>query len=76
LPIWPFAWSRALRRIGARLHRLLCPEGVLRENRKSMELAQTCPEDAPLRCSFMAAMWKNSATRRDGPRTAGRTSST
>src|SRR5947199_47141 len=27
---------------------LLCPEGVLRENRKSMELAQTCPEDSPL----------------------------
>ncbi|HEX3355595.1 MAG TPA: tRNA dihydrouridine synthase DusB [Tepidisphaeraceae bacterium] len=27
---------------------LLCPEGVLRENRKSMELAATCPEDWPI----------------------------
>jgi nifR3 family TIM-barrel protein len=27
---------------------LLCPEGVLRENRRSMELAATCPADSPL----------------------------
>ena len=27
---------------------LLCPEGVLRENRKSMELAMTVPADSPL----------------------------
>ena len=27
---------------------LLCPEGVLRENKRSMELAETCPEDSPL----------------------------
>ena len=27
---------------------LLCPEGVLRENKRSMELAATCPEDSPL----------------------------
>ena len=27
---------------------LLCPEGVLRENRRSMELAMTTPEDSPL----------------------------
>lgn len=27
---------------------LLCPEGVLRENRRSMELAMTCPADSPL----------------------------
>ena len=27
---------------------LLCPDGVLRENRRSMELAATCPEDWPL----------------------------
>jgi nifR3 family TIM-barrel protein len=27
---------------------LLSPEGVLRENKRSMELAQTCPEDSPL----------------------------
>ncbi len=27
---------------------LLCPEGVLRENKRSMELAETCAEDSPL----------------------------
>ena len=27
---------------------LLCPEGVLRENKRSLELAATCPEDSPL----------------------------
>ncbi len=27
---------------------LLCPEGVLRENRRSMELAATCPADWPI----------------------------
>jgi len=27
---------------------LLCPEGVLRENKRSMELAATCPEDSPI----------------------------
>src|SRR3954449_10058490 len=27
---------------------LLCPEGLLRENRQSMALAATCPEDWPL----------------------------
>ena len=27
---------------------LLCPEGVLRENKRSMELAATCREDSPL----------------------------
>src|SRR5437016_13066441 len=27
---------------------LLCPEGVLRENRRSMELAMTCEADSPL----------------------------
>ncbi len=27
---------------------LLSPDGVLRENRRSLELAQTCPEDSPL----------------------------
>lgn len=27
---------------------LLCPEGVLRENKRSMELAATCPADTPL----------------------------
>jgi tRNA-dihydrouridine synthase B len=27
---------------------LLCPDGVLRENKRSLELAATCPEDSPL----------------------------
>src|SRR3954454_1654987 len=27
---------------------LLCPEGVLRENKRSMELAMTCEADSPL----------------------------
>jgi nifR3 family TIM-barrel protein len=27
---------------------LLCPQGVLRENKRSMELAATCPADSPL----------------------------
>lgn len=27
---------------------LLCPEGVLRESKRSLELAATCPEDSPL----------------------------
>src|SRR3954452_11146131 len=27
---------------------LLCPEGVLRENKRSIELAQTCEADSPL----------------------------
>src|SRR5688500_12801614 len=27
---------------------LLCPDGVLRESKRSMELAATCPEDQPL----------------------------
>ena len=27
---------------------LLCPEGVLRENKRSLELAATCPDDSPL----------------------------
>lgn len=30
---------------------LLCPEGVLRENKRSMELAQTCDADAPARAA-------------------------
>lgn len=45
---------------------LLCPEGVLRENKRSMELAATCPEDSPLSMQLYgsnvdllceAAMW-------------------
>ena len=34
---------------------LLCPEGVLRENKRSMELAATCPEDSPLSIQLYGA---------------------
>jgi nifR3 family TIM-barrel protein len=34
--------------IGLACTDLLCPEGVLRENKRSMELAMTAPEDTPL----------------------------
>jgi nifR3 family TIM-barrel protein len=34
---------------------LLCPEGVLRETRKSMELAMTCPADSPLAMQLYGA---------------------
>src|SRR4051812_8187863 len=40
--------ARSCGALGMACTDLLCPEGVLRENRKSMELAQTCPEDSPL----------------------------
>src|SRR5262245_58007662 len=40
--------ARSCGGVGLACTDLLCPEGVLRENRKSMELAQTCPEDSPL----------------------------
>lgn len=34
---------------------LLCPEGVLRENKRSMELAATCAEDSPLAMQLYGA---------------------
>ena len=34
---------------------LLCPEGVLRENKRSMEVAATCPEDSPLAMQLYGA---------------------
>jgi tRNA-dihydrouridine synthase B len=40
--------ARSCGAVGMACTDLLCPEGVLRENRKSMELAMTCPEDSPL----------------------------
>ena len=40
--------ARSCGGVGLACTDLLCPEGVLRENRKSMELAMTCPEDSPL----------------------------
>jgi nifR3 family TIM-barrel protein len=40
--------ARSCGGVGMACTDLLCPEGVLRENRKSMELAMTVPEDSPL----------------------------
>src|ERR1700742_5379203 len=34
---------------------LLCPQGVLRENKRSMELAMTCEEDSPLAMQLYGA---------------------
>lgn len=39
---------RTLGGVGMGCTDLLCPEGVLRENKRSLELAATCPEDSPL----------------------------
>jgi tRNA-dihydrouridine synthase B len=40
--------ARSCGGVGLASTELLCPHGVLRENRKSMELAMTTPEDSPL----------------------------
>ena len=40
--------ARACGGVGLGCTDLLCPYGVLRENKRSMELAATCPEDSPL----------------------------
>src|ERR1700722_7061830 len=40
--------ARSCGGVGMACTDLLCPEGVLRENRKSMELAMTTPDDSPL----------------------------
>jgi nifR3 family TIM-barrel protein len=40
--------ARSCGGVGLACTDLLCPEGVLRENRRSMELAMTCPADSPL----------------------------
>jgi tRNA-dihydrouridine synthase B len=40
--------ARSCGGVGLACTDLLCPQGVLRENRKSMELAMTCPDDSPL----------------------------
>src|ERR1043165_9192497 len=58
--------ARSCGGVGLACTDLLCPEGVLRENKRSMELAATCPEDSPLCMQlyggdvdklFEAAMW-------------------
>jgi len=40
--------ARSCGGVGLACTDLLCPEGVLRENKRSMELAATCPDDRPL----------------------------
>ncbi len=40
--------ARSCGGVGLACTDLLCPEGVLRENKRSMELAATCPQDSPL----------------------------
>lgn len=40
--------ARSCGGVGLACTDLLSPDGVLRENRRSMELAATCPEDWPL----------------------------
>ncbi len=40
--------ARSCGGVGLACTDLLCPEGVLRENKRSMELAATCPDDSPL----------------------------
>jgi len=40
--------ARSCGGVGMACTDLLCPEGVLRENRRSMELAMTCEADSPL----------------------------
>jgi nifR3 family TIM-barrel protein len=40
--------ARSCGGVGLACTDLLCPEGVLRENKRSMELAATCAADAPL----------------------------
>lgn len=40
--------ARSCGGVGLACTDLLCPDGVLRESKRSMELAATCPEDSPL----------------------------
>src|SRR5512133_3968166 len=40
--------ARSCGGVGLACTDLLSPDGVLRENKRSMELAMTCPEDSPL----------------------------
>jgi len=47
--------ARAQGGVGLACTDLLCPQGVLRENKRSMELAQTCPEDSPLAMQLYGA---------------------
>src|SRR3954463_1997899 len=41
--------------VGLAVTDLLCPEGVLRENYRSMQLAATCEEDSPVSMQLYGA---------------------
>jgi tRNA-dihydrouridine synthase len=47
--------ARACGGVGMACTDLLCPQGVLRENKRSLELAQTCEEDSPLAMQLYGA---------------------
>lgn len=47
--------ARSCGGVGLACTDLLCPEGVLRETRRSMELADTCPGDSPLAMQLYGA---------------------
>ncbi|CAN5555603.1 tRNA dihydrouridine synthase DusB [soil metagenome] len=47
--------ARSCGGVGLACTDLLCPQGVLRENKRSMELAMTCPEDSPLAMQLYGA---------------------
>jgi len=47
--------ARSCGGVGLACTDLLCPQGVLKENKRSMELAMTCPEDSPLAMQLYGA---------------------
>lgn len=47
--------ARSCGGVGLACTDLLCPEGVLRENKRSMELSATCAEDSPLAMQLYGA---------------------
>jgi len=47
--------ARSFGDVGLAVTDLLCPEGVLRENYRSMQLAATCEEDSPLSMQLYGA---------------------
>src|ERR1700712_3484760 len=47
--------ARSCGGVGLACTDLLCPQGVLRENRRSLELAMTCEEDSPLAMQLYGA---------------------
>src|SRR3569623_1964883 len=47
--------ARSCGGVGLACTDLLCPEGVLRENKRSMELSATCADDSPLAMQLYGA---------------------